>query len=312
MYLQTNFNFKKMNKCKFLAMAAIAATVTMTSCSNDDEAVNNSDRVEVKFSTGNIANVQTRAYDQTWENGDSIGIYMVKETPGTLAAENILENAANIRYDPAAGGTGAVAFNAHSTTTTIYYPVSGNVKFIAYYPYRASLTDYKLPINLSNQSNQSAIDVLYAPAGTAYSKTSPNAALTFEHKLVKLVFNISNGLGVTSSLTNLTVAIGNQQTTGELNLVDGVIIPSAAGTTAINALVSNGGATAEAIVLPGTHNGTFTFTNAAGEAFTATIPDATFERGKKYTYTVTLTKATAVITGSIAAWNTGGGSVTAQ
>ncbi|GHU64136.1 hypothetical protein FACS1894123_08330 [Bacteroidia bacterium] len=298
-----------MNKCKFLAMAAIAATVTMTSCSNDDEAVNNSDRVEVKFSTGNIANVQTRAFDQTWEN-DSIGIYMVKETPGTLAAENILENAANIRYNSAAGGAGAVAFNAHSTT--IYYPVSGNVKFIAYYPYRASLTDYKLPINLSNQSNQSAIDLLYAPAGTAYSKTSPNAALPFEHKLVKLVFNISNGAGVTSPLTNLTVAIGNQQTTGELNLVNGEVIPSAAGTTAINALVSNGGATAEAIVLGGFPNDKFTFINAAGETFEAAVPDATFERGKKYTYTVTLTKATAVITGSIAAWNTGGGSVTAQ
>ncbi|GHV56990.1 hypothetical protein FACS1894182_04740 [Bacteroidia bacterium] len=293
-------------------MAAIVATVTMTSCSNDDEAVNNSDRVEVKFSTGNIASVQTRVNDQTWAAGDSIGIYMVKETPGTLAAGNILENADNIRYN-SVGGTGtAVAFDDNGTK--IYYPVSGDVKFIAYYPYTASLTDYKLPVNVSNQINQSAIDVLYAPAGTAYSKTSPNAALPFEHKLVKLVFNISNGAGVTSPLTNaLTVAISNQQTTGELNLVNGVVaITGTSAPTTINALVSNGGATAEAIVLPDTHNGTFTFTNAAGEAFTATIPDATFVGGSKYTYTVTLTKANAVITGSIAVWNTGGGSVTAQ
>ncbi|GHU92028.1 hypothetical protein FACS1894155_12180 [Bacteroidia bacterium] len=211
------------------------------------------------------------------------------------------------------GGTGAVAFDDNGTK--IYYPVSGDgVKFIAYYPYTASLPDYKLPVNVSSQADQSAIDVLYAPAGTAYSKTSPNAALLFEHKLVKLVFNISNGAGVTSPLTNaLTVAISNQQTTGELNLVDGVVAITGTGApTTINALVSNGGATAEAIVLGDTQNDKFTFTNAAGETFEAAVPDAVFERGKKYTYTVTLTKTDAVITGTIASWVTGGGSVTAQ
>ncbi|GHV51748.1 hypothetical protein FACS1894181_14060 [Bacteroidia bacterium] len=300
-----------MNKNKIFAMAAIAAATGLTSCLNDETGNNNNNEpVAVRFSSG-IAEVQTRVADQNWAANDQIGIYMITETPGTLAAGNILEG--NLPYKAAAS---SATTDFTPASNTIYYPLSGNVKFIAYYPYSSPLTNYVLPVDVSDQSSQSAIDVLYAPAGTAtYNKSSGTVALPFEHKLVKLVFNISNGAGVTEALSNgISVAISGQQTAGELDLADGTVTP---GTGTAVAITASGNATVEAIVLPNTSTAGmgFTFTNKAGETFTGNIPalSTSWAGGNKYTYAVTLQKAGAVITGTIAAWGAGtGGSVTAE
>lgn len=305
-----------MNKIKFFTMAALAATV-MTSCNNDDEAVNNSGRVEVKFSA-KAAQVETRVNETNWAANDPIGIYMIDATAGTLTAGNIVEGVDNRQYKAAAAGT-----NPDFTQVggTIYYPATGSVKFLAYYPYKASLTDFKLPVSVSSQTSQSAIDVLYAPVTTASYSVSTAAtpvALAFVHKLVKLVFNISNSAGVTEPLANgMEVVISGQQTTGVLDLTTGVVTSSGASTS----ISATGTATVEAIVLPlaSTSGITFSFTNNAGESFTGSMPSTTpkWDGGNKYTYTVTLQKSTtgaaATIQGTISAWGTGGsGSVTAE
>jgi hypothetical protein len=291
-----------MKKVNFLSMAAtVAATaMMMTSCGNDNEAVNNNDRVAVRFSSG-IADVQTRAADQSWAANDQIGIYMIKNG-ASLTAANILENADNRLYQAATTGT-TVSFTPATAGTDIYYPTSESVQFIAYYPYTTPITGYKLPINLSVQTSQPAIDVLYAPADATYSKTSGAVNLPFVHKLVKLVFNISNATGVTETLTGLTVNISDQKIAGELNLADGVVTASGAATNTIAAVVATEGTTAEAIVLAGNQSGQITFTKSNGDVFTATIPSATFVGGNKYTYTVILTKTAATVTGTITDWN---------
>ena len=306
-----------MNKIKFFTMAALAATV-MTSCNNDDEAVNNSGRVEVKFSA-KAAQVETRVNETNWAANDPIGIYMVDATAGTLTAGNIVESVDNRQYKAAAAGA-----NPDFTQVggTIYYPATGNVKFLAYYPYSSSVTaDFKLPVSVSSQSSLSAIDVLYAPVtSTSYSGSTASTpvALAFVHKLVKLVFNISNGTGVTEAPANgMTVTIPGQQTAGVLDLTNGVVTSSGASTS----ISATGTATVEAIVLPlaSTSGITFSFTNNAGESFTGSMPSTTpkWEGGNKYTYTVTLQKSTtgtaATIKGTISAWGDGGsGSVTAE
>jgi hypothetical protein len=294
-----------MKKVKFLSMAAtVAATaMMMTSCGNDNEAVSNSDRVAVQFSAG-VADVQTRAADQNWDADDQIGIYMIKNDE-SLTAANILENVDNRLYKATAAGA-AVSFTPAIAGTEIYYPTSESVKFIAYYPYTTPITGYKLPINLSVKTSQSAIDVLYALAGTAYSKTSGTVNLPFVHKLVKLVFNISNAIGATETLTGLTVNLSDQKIAGELNLVDGEVTASGDAINSLAAVVAADGTTAEAIVLAGAQTGQITFTKSNGDVFTADIPTATFDDENKYTYTVTLKKQAIVIIGEISAWTSGG------
>jgi hypothetical protein len=293
----------------YLAAAIVAATVMMTSCGNDDEAVNNgSERVEVKFSSAQ-ADVETRVSGTTWDGTEHIGIYMLQDVY-SLAAANISEGVSNREYKTAS--TGATA-SFTPAGDIIYYPASQGatlvkVKFIAYYPYEAvadGTTTFTRAIDVSDQDNQSAIDFLYAPVAAEYDKTSSTVVLPFAHKLVKLEFNITNDVSVTTPLADgLTVTIDGQATTGTLNLVNGSVATTNAGET-ITALTATDGATSEAIVFAGTKAGKlFAFTNSAGETFTAPIPDD-WQSGNKYTYTVTLKKNAAVITGTITDWGTG-------
>jgi hypothetical protein len=237
---------------------------------------------------------------------------MIKSEPGTLATANISEGVDNRQYK---------AFSTASSTSftpvggAIYYPMSGNVEFIAYYPYRANLTDFKLPIDVgtASQSSQPDIDVLYAPkTGGSYNKstTSP-VALAFRHKLVKLAFTIGKDAGVTESLNGLTVNITGQKTAADLDLTNGTVTPTGAA-SAITANTAANGLSSEAIVLPnGSVAGmTFTFTTAAGGIYEVAVPTPTttsgWEPGYKYAYAVTLKRNEASITGSVSDWNDGG------
>ncbi|GHT33701.1 hypothetical protein AGMMS49574_19910 [Bacteroidia bacterium] len=298
-----------MNKCKFLTMAAIAATMVMTSCSKGDETVNNNDRVAAQFSAGNMAYVQTRVNGTDWGGGEHIGIYMLNNNGSnnfSLTATNISVGVDNREYE---ASTGPTATFTSPDGNTIYYPASGDdVKFIAYYPYSSSVNGaYELPVSVADQTDQSAIDVLYAPAGTASNKILPDAVLPFEHKLVKLAFSI-----ITSG--DVTIKIDNQYTTGTLNLVNGTVAPTGNETNDITVQGQGGNSVIEAIVFPGTNTGKkFHFTDNSG-TYTVDIPD-NWVGGTLYYYSVTLVKTTAVITGTIAPWGTvsnTGGSVTAN
>jgi formylglycine-generating enzyme required for sulfatase activity len=288
-----------------LLTAAFAAVAT--SCSRSDEPVTVNDRVEVKFSA-NTAEIRTRVTETGWMAGDPVGIYMIKADPGALAAGNIVEDAGNRQYTASADGTGAVSFTPQPGEV-IYYPVSGNVEFIAYYPYTSPLTDFKLPVDVSNQANPSAIDALYAKTSGGYNKSAAPVDLQFTHRLVKLAFSITTGEGVTESLSGLTVNITNQQTAATLDLTDGTVTATGA-TAAITANTVTDGSAYEAIVLPaGSVAGmTFAFTTAGtgGGTYEVAVPAGSWASGKKYTYEVTLKRNEAEITGSVGDWADGG------
>ena len=291
-----------------LLFFAIAATTMLTACKKDNVG-NNNDPVEVKF-TGNVAQIQTRVggpNGNMWDADDPVGIYMIKADPGTLAPANILSS--NRPYTASAGASATFTALGNSP---IYYPDDGsNVKFIAYYPYSANIgADYKLPIDVSDQSNQSAIDVLYAPTSAlGYNKgANQSVSLQFEHALTKLVFNISNGTNITEPVANgMRVEISGQQTTGVLDLTNGTVTP----TGEISTITAEGGSVVEMILLPVmTENLNITFINSAGQRFEVTIPGNTiWNEGFRYSYNVIIDEAivptgtaTAYI-GEITPWN---------
>jgi len=295
---------------KLIFIAATSAAIVFNSCDSAvDNTTDSNERVAVQFASSE-ASIQTRVgSDGFWETNDPVGIFMY-DAAETLSSASIKENADNIRYKAEATGAGTLSTSFAADGTTIYYPVSGSVKFIAYYPYTATanLNNFVRTIDLSSQANQATLDVLYAATTSSYDKTSGTVTLPFAHKLVKLVFAISNGAGVTESLANgLTVKITDQQTAGAIDLTTGAVTTSGA-TADLTILNGSGNSTAEAIVFAQTTSGKkFTFTNAAGETFTGAIPD-TWEAGKKYTYTVTLKKNAVSISGTITDWITGGNS----
>jgi hypothetical protein len=298
----------------------MTAAVTMTSCNNDEAVVNNTDRNAVQFASTGTEALQTRVNGENWDGDETIGIYMVEN--GTT---NVAESAENIPYSTSSTGATAT-FSPSTDAPTIYYPVStpAKVDFIAYYPYKQTLTTYwTYPVNVANQTSQSDIDLLWKKENNAdngYDKTQATVNLAFTHQLTKLNLTVQPGAGVTD-LTNLAVRIKGMNTTAGFDIKGTAGFTNESNAEDITPY-SAGSYNYEAILLPvetlgAGHSITFTIGN---DVYTwklsgvGGITGGKLESGKKYAYTVTLSKHAISVTGTIVDWGTGeaGGTGTAD
>ena len=285
---------KKMTK--FFALALLAGA--MVSCSTEDTAPSTqNDKVAVQF-TGGI-NVNTRAAGLAWADGDKIGIFMTG-TKQSLSADAIKEGVDNVCYQ----SNGSIAFSPISGGKTIYYPIDGDVDFYSYYP-QTTVSDYKVALNVADQTNQEAIDFMYAKT-TGCNKATPQVDLRFSHMLSRLILNVQPGNGLTEEdLKNLKVTIKDQNTTAIFNLADGLI--SGEGNPAnIQMKAVQVGKKYEAILLPTkstTREIEFDLDNGYDAPFVWKM-DSELKGGNLYNYTtVKLTRSTVDMMGTIESWN---------
>lgn len=271
------------------------------------------------------AATRTTASGDEWVQGDEVGVFMLT-TGGQLPA-GISSGADNIRHkatpaNPASGATFAPA----DAGETIYYPQSGAVDFIAYYPYGSKGTDdgevtdaYIYNVSVADQADPAAIDVLYArETGVARSKAP--VALAFGHVMSKITLHVSAGNGLTASdisgLAASDVMFGGMPVSAELSLQDGTLTAGDDLTQTFHprkAATPQGGgqATFTALLVPQpTANGytgrTVVFT-LGGQDYTWTIPDAdVFASNVHYTYPLTVQKTGIVVAGNpaITDWTT--------
>ena len=280
---------------KFFALALVAGAIV--SCSSEDAtSTTHNDQVAVQFNGG--INVTTRAVDTKWTANDKIGIFMVG-ADGVLSADAIKEEVDNVVYQT----DGSNAFSPVSGGKTIYFPIDGNVDFYSYYP-QTTVSDYKVALNVADQSNQEAIDFMYATQ-KGCNKTVPQVTLNFSHQLANLIFDVLPGDGLQhEDLANLTIKVKDQNTTATYNLADGTI--SDAGTPAdITMHTTTAGKKYEAILLPTTETSRvleFDLNNGHDAPYVWTMPTK-LEAGSKYHYTTVKISRTGVkASGTIEAW----------
>lgn len=295
----------------FFTVAALAAMVAFTSCDNEsDNLPDNNTPVAVQFSAGiNQALPQLRAANALWTNGDQIGIFMVDNGTTTIA-----ESAENKQYTT----TGSSSFSAVAGNQ-IYYPMDGSaVDFIAYYPWvNGSKLTVPYSVNTASQSNQEAIDLLWATAtnsAAGYSKAYSGAAnFEFSHKLTKLILNTQAGTGLNASdLTGMTVSISGLNTTANFNLADGTLTALANANTFAPLTVANG-TKYEAIIVPQNASSMkVTFKLTSNEEFVWTVPSTNFLSTTEYTFAITLQRTGVTVEGTINAWRMEYGSGTAE
>jgi hypothetical protein len=285
---------KKMTKLFALALLAGA----MVSCNTEDTASTTANgKVAVQF-TGGIS-VDTRAAGQAWADGDKIGIFMI-EAGKTLSADVIKEGVDNVCYQT----SGSSAFSPISGGKTIFFPIDGDVDFYSYYP-QTTVNDYKVALNMANQTSQEAIDFMYAKK-TGCNKATPQVDLKFNHMLSNLVLNVQPGNGLTEDdLNKLKVTIKDQNTTATFNLADGVI--SGEGNPAnIQMKTVKVGKKYEAILLPTkstTREIEFDLDNGHDAPFVWTMA-TDLKGGNLYNYTtVKLTRTGVELSGTIKPWN---------
>jgi len=284
-------------------LPTLLAALTLTACSNEDNPAQEA-RVALQVTSG----IQTRAVDNRWNTGDAIGIYAFET--GTT---NVADGYANVRYTTSTEGTQGTFAPAG---TTIYLPTDSTVRdFVAYYP-QGTLTDNVYAVDVTDQSNQSGIDLMAADTQKA-SRFSPAVAFNFVHKLSKVEVTLRAGDGLTAAdLAGLTVALTGQQTAATFDVTQPTSTVSVTtGTPAtVSLLTAADGQSAEAIVLPSSdYNGmNLEITLADGRSLftwplTSSQNATQFEAGKKYLYTITLNKTEIVVTSTITDWEAGNG-----
>lgn len=294
-----------------LGAALCAVMLLPAGCSNDNEKSmpDNDGRVALQV-TGGI-HVQTRAHDTEWNENDQIGIYMF--AAGSTTA---LEGVENIPYKTEKGD-GIFA----SSGTAIYFPIDGsNVDFHAWYPYQ-DVAEMWIA-DLADQRSQAALDLMTAdaksatePGGTVYNKNQPAVCLNFNHRLTKLVLNITNGNSISADeLKDLKVEITKQWQTATYDPdFDGFGFVETSATIAL--LTKADGKFAEAILFPDnlTHKDLtvgrqLVFTLTTGEKFYWDIPDTkSFNAGEKNIYTISINRTGLEVTSKITDWTAGNG-----
>lgn len=264
-----------------LYMGALS-TLTLMSCTNNDDNSEWYGSEGIVFTTA----IQSRVSGNTWNANDEVGIYMMNAGSGIEAA-----TAQNKKYIAQTNGTLTAA-----PGNGIYLPESGNVDFIAYYPYTTSVSGNKLAVNVSDQSNPAAIDLIYSNGtkGVAATTATP-ISLGFTHQLTKVTLNVTKDETI-ETLNGLGVNIKGISTEGEFNLADGTLTATAGTNNKDVAMYIDAQgttATATAIILPtaaSTDQTSLNLTfNLNGQSFTHTISDASiFEKGKNVSFNANL------------------------
>ncbi|MFI3319114.1 MAG: fimbrillin family protein [Rikenellaceae bacterium] len=122
------------------------------------------------------ARINTRTVGDEWEADDRVGISMYS---GSTALSG------NIEYTSSAAG------DLSPVTDPIYYPNSGLVDFYAYYPYQADMVDNTYLADISDQSDEGAIDLL-SDSIIGASKSSEDITFNFSHRLAMVQFNATH------------------------------------------------------------------------------------------------------------------------
>ena len=288
----------------------IGVMLFAASCSNEIDVPDNplAHPNQAKF-ISTIGDVATRATGTSWDAGDAIGVYALNADQA-LSEAGIYDGKANIKHNtPGDGKFTAVAEG-------IIFPKTGNLDFVAYYPFNATINEYKYAINVANQTKSADIDVLYSDNAKGANIDNSTVNLNFKHKLSQLILNVSIGDGV-NSLNGLTSKIEGFKVDGSMNLVDGVVTT---GTTVadITPVIVNEQttATATAIVVPGQNlSSVKVLFTLNGQVYEWTPESQDLESGKKYTYKLKLSTSGLVVvdpSGTIEDWvegNTGTGDI---
>ena len=283
-----------------LFMTMAAATLLLAGCSNDENELDNWNG-EIRLSSGLV--VQTRANtdavpDKQIAADEQIGVYVTG-----VSGETDYNGYTNV----SATADGAGKFSNYSTN--MYYPQSGNgVQISAYHPYdsRTDADEYDFTVETaqSTDANYFKSDLLYCTTAT-YARSKDAHNLTFDHKLVKVVCNLTAGAG-SPTVAGATVEIVTPERAVKFNRTTGDVATAGTPVQSGNVTLGQYGA----IIAPQTYAMGTKFlkvTLAGGSgAFYYTIPkneeDLDLAAGSVYTFNITVDLTGLTVTSAINEW----------
>ncbi|CDN32238.1 putative cell surface protein [Mucinivorans hirudinis] len=263
-------------------------------------------RVAAQFTTGNVI---TRVADDAWEVGDKIGIFMSKNGHDEVTdrLENIVDGVENYPYEIASSGlsSGSAKFSPSGfQKKEIFFPTDGSsVDFFAYHPYSSDLEGHTLDVDISNQSSQTKLDLMWAKKDN-HSMAAADVKLEFTRSLAKVEVKLAPGDGFTQdALKDAKVTIEGVPTKASASIFDGKI--SSLSTTDKVALVKKGEYGFEGILIPHTalayNNRQISIELANGVKVNSPISED-IVAAKRRTYTVKVDKRATKFSMEITKW----------
>ncbi len=265
---------------KFLTIMLIAVAAIATSCSDNSNIDAPSDG-EVRITSG----INTRVAGTSWDANDAIGVYM-NSTSGTIGAYG-----SNAEYVTTSGD------GNFTSSSPLYFSDASYVDFLAYYPYvdDSSFDATAYSVNVSSQTDQSAIDLMTATA-TNIEKNAESVYMNFTHRLSSVKLAIStDGDWSASDLVGLSVKLSGTDKQASYNLSTNAIqLNGSVGDITLK--TSTDGSSAVGIVIPQTLSGAkFEFTTASRGTVVLDIDNTEFTTGVQYTFNVVISATGATL-----------------
>lgn len=296
----------------------MASALVFTACEKEGDKVWNGE-ICLSSSVNNLSVTKAFGLDEKLREGQTVSFWVddAKDPLGTVSKENLYLNHI-LTTGPGSSLSGS---------TPMFYPETGNkVDIYAIYP---SITgaDAAFPTTVSHsvkadqtsEADYAASDLLYA-AKKGVEPTSAVIPVSFNHILSKLEVILKAGSGA-PSLTNAVVTLEGLKLKAEFTPEKNTDL-SKSRVTLVQAdndpaAIQIGNSMAEkneAIVVPQTWTADVASNKAfikirlenGGELTYVPSADIIFERGKKYTYTVTANLTELKVSTSIVDWGDGG------
>jgi len=281
----------------FISIPVVVFTYLCFSCHSEDiglheKRTGTDGQIPIDFVAMPKGETITKATNTQWANGDSVGIFM-KKAGQVLSAGSLHSNASNVEYKTDANG------NMSPASQILYYPPGGqSVDFIAYYPYKKTITNFMYPVDVGFQANLSRFDLMYSNNVSGVTNGAVN--LNFRHMLTRLVLNINIAPGTPGTPDNLNFSFPGFLSKAEFSLIDGSFSNYDSTSSIYANPLDQGQTTLTLLLLPSvagnTSNRSIHFSYFSPEInYTAVwdIPSTTlFESGKSYTYNVTINRPT--------------------
>lgn len=186
-----------------LILSAVTAIVALSGCGSEESEPDLTGRKDSPDFTATIGDDLTRAFDQSWEQGDEIGITGC--------------NRSNVCYITNNGSS----FRVKQSGEQIYFQDDSEVIFTAYYPWM-NLNGGASVINVDtkDQTKQKSFDFLWATASG--KKDAPEVSFNFTHRMTKLSLTVRPGNGMSyEEVKKVKLSLKGFGLAGTFNTVNG-------------------------------------------------------------------------------------------
>ena len=282
--------FSEMNRHFFyvILMAALLAAV-ITSCNREDEEVPAGQiavnlRADIQSANTNPGPTLRVANNQ-WEPNDEVGLYMKRAGQAITTHGAIYGGGWNVRMS---------IMGQSLISTPVMYPTSGNVDFVAYYPFNLNVYyDLTIPVNVAEQEAGLPNEILYSNNITNQAPTEDPVTLNFNYSLAKIELTVTGGANSKLTATDYAAAavtVEEVYTQAKFQLADGTFTDFQEKQPVTLHRKSNNAtsATFEALMLPTNEEITLLF-EVGGAVYRYTIPANTnFASAMLYRYNFTL------------------------